>query len=235
MVREPAPANSDPSTAEPASTPTASQVVSAPLRRGPGTYDRNQTTEQRRDLQRRQLLDAAAHVFARDGFAKASVAQILETSALSRGTFYRHFRDLRDAFAAVQEDAARVLVERIEAAFQSRSEPPEQMRAAITAYLELLREHADLARVFHREARISGAEHARLRRDNIERIVALFKRGLEAALERGLVRHMPDELTLYALVTAIEGVGMRYLEERREHEAVEAAAVLERLCFKAIE
>src|SRR5512140_2670248 len=70
-------------------------------RRGPGSYDRHMSPTERRNEQRRTLVDAAAHVFARDGYANGSVASILEVSGLSRGTFYRHFRDLREAFLAV--------------------------------------------------------------------------------------------------------------------------------------
>ena len=202
-------------------------------RRGPGSYDRRLSPEERREEQRRTLVDAAAHVFSRDGYASGSVASILQASGLSRGTFYRHFRDLREVFLAVQARAADVLLDRIESAFVAETEPPEKMRASVAAYLTLVAERGDLSRVFHREALLSGKEYGELRRQNLARIEQLFKDGLRRAMERGFVRRMPQDLTIYAVIVAIEGVALRYLEEHREHELGEALEPLLRLCARA--
>lgn len=202
-------------------------------RRGPGSYDRRMSPEQRRDEQKLTLVDAAAHVFARDGYASASVASILDASGLSRGTFYRHFRDLREVFLAAQERAAEVLLTRIESAFGGASEPPEKMRASVAAYLTLCAERGDLSRVFHREALVSGQEYGELRRQNLERIQSFFRDGLALALDHGLLKRMPEDLTIYAVIVAIEGVALRYLQEHREHEIGEALEPLLRLCARA--
>jgi AcrR family transcriptional regulator len=203
-----------------------------PTRRGPGTYDRTQTTEERREEQRRSLVSAAARVFARDGLAKASVAAILDESGLSRGTFYRHFRDIEEVFGAVQREAASVLYERLLAAYESHDGPVDRMRAAIRAYLTLLSERSDLSWAFLREARVSGDQYVALRRNILDKTVALFQRGGRDAVERGIIDAVPDDLMVYAMVVAIEGVGMRYLEDGRAEDALEAAPVLEELCFK---
>lgn len=202
-------------------------------RRGPGSYDRSLSPEARRDEQRRTLVEAAAHVFARDGYVHASVASILDASGLSRGTFYRHFHDLREAFFAVQEDAAQGLFTRVEAAFHSTDDPVEKLRACIRAYLELCAEFGDLSRVLHRESMTSDGDSAALRRRNQRRAADLFKSGLEVAVRRGLVRKVPDELTIFAVTGAIETVALRYLEEEREHDLLEALEPLVRLSLRA--
>lgn len=202
-------------------------------RLGPGSYDRRMSPAERRDEQRRTLVDAAAHVFARDGYANGSVASILEVSGLSRGTFYRHFRDLREAFLAVQESGAELLFERIDTANRAHSAPQDKMRASITAYLQVCADFGDLSRVFHREAITNGKEYATLRKRNLERLHALFREGLALALAQGHVRRMPDDLTIYAIIVAIEGVALRYLEEHREQEILEAVDPLLRLAQHA--
>jgi AcrR family transcriptional regulator len=203
-----------------------------PGRRGPGTYDRTQTTEERREEQRRSLVAAAARVFARDGLAKASVAAILDESGLSRGTFYRHFRDLQEVFGAVQREAATVLYDRLLMAYESHDNPIERLRATIRAYLTLLSERSDLSWAFHREARVSGDQYVALRRNILDKTVALFQHGGRDALAQGIIESVPDDLMVYAMVVAIEGLGMRYLEDGRAEDALEAAPVLEALCFK---
>jgi len=214
------------------SYPAPSSSFEKRPRRGPGSYNRSLSPQERRDEQRRTLVEAAAHVFARDGYVNASVASILDASGLSRGTFYRHFHDLQQVFFAVQEDAARVLFSRLEMAFLSANDPAEKLRACIRAYLELCAEYGDLSRVLHRES-MSNGKSALLHRKNIQRVADLFRDGLELAKRTSLVRRIPDDLTVLAVIGAIEAVALRYLEEEREHDVLEALDPLVRLGLRA--
>ena len=219
----------------PASLLTADEVMPVLAERhGPGTYDRKKSPEERWDEQKKKLLVAAAHVFSRDGYANASVASILEHSGLSRGTFYRHFRDLGDVFLTVREEASKLLYEAIEARIKDEHDPPTMLRAGITTFLQLLAEHGDLARVFLREGRAMGqGRGAAVRQQAILHFVALIRSGLGVALERGLLSRLPGEITVYALVVAMEGVAVRYVEAHEEARAVEAAPELIDLCFRS--
>lgn len=55
---------------------------------------------------RRAILNAALAVFARDGYARASIDAIAETAGVSTRTIYNHFTDKAGVFAAVVEDSA---------------------------------------------------------------------------------------------------------------------------------
>ena len=202
-------------------------------RRGPGTYDRTKTPEQRWAEQRRRLLLGAAHVLARDGVGGASVAAVLQESGLSRGTFYRHFSDLSDAFHAVRREAALLLFKAIDREIEDKADPAERLRAGITAYLDLIGEHGDLARAFLSEPRTNGEPREELHRMVIDRFVGMIKTGLTQAVEQGRLPKMPDDVTIYAMVFAVEGVGLRYLKAGNEANAVEAAPRLVELCLKA--
>jgi AcrR family transcriptional regulator len=62
--------------------------------------------EERRQATRRRLLDAAAAVFARRGFAAASVDEIAREAGYSTGAIYWHFAGKDDLFLAMAEDFA---------------------------------------------------------------------------------------------------------------------------------
>lgn len=55
---------------------------------------------------RRAILDGALDVFARDGYARASIDAIAATADVSTRTVYNHFTDKAGLFAAVVEDSA---------------------------------------------------------------------------------------------------------------------------------
>ena len=57
---------------------------------------------------RKQLVDAARRIFARDGFELARLEDIAAAAGKTRGAFYAHFHDKEDVFFAIfEEDMAR--------------------------------------------------------------------------------------------------------------------------------
>jgi AcrR family transcriptional regulator len=56
---------------------------------------------------RRDLLEAARHIFARDGFEMARLEDIAATAGKTRGAFYANFRDKEDVFFALFEETLR--------------------------------------------------------------------------------------------------------------------------------
>ena len=55
---------------------------------------------------RRQVLDGAFKVFARDGYSRASIDAIAAAAGVSSRTIYNHFRDKADLFKAVIVESA---------------------------------------------------------------------------------------------------------------------------------
>ena len=64
-------------------------------------------TRARADARRRQILDAALGCFARRGFHKTTMQDVVEHSGLSPGSIYCHFSGKRDIIVAVVEERHR--------------------------------------------------------------------------------------------------------------------------------
>jgi AcrR family transcriptional regulator len=60
--------------------------------------------QQRAHATRKQLVDAAREIFARDGFELARLEDIAAAAGKTRGAFYAHFRDKEDVFFAIFEE-----------------------------------------------------------------------------------------------------------------------------------
>lgn len=200
---------------------------------GRGKYDRAQSAEERQDEQRQRLLVAAAHVFATRGYAQATVESIVAEAGMSRRTFYAHFADVKGAMLALFDEASRVAFAFIEAHVRALADPEEKLRAGIVAFLALLGEHGDLARVLFREVWAVGPEHQVRRQAALTRYGGLLFEGVAEAYANKVAARPPDELTIHALVAAIEAVGMRYVERGEEKRAVEAADLLVELVVRA--
>jgi len=62
------------------------------------------TPARRREMTRRHLLDAAAVVFARDGFHGASLDDVASAAGFTKGAVYSNFKSKEDLFLAVLDD-----------------------------------------------------------------------------------------------------------------------------------
>jgi AcrR family transcriptional regulator len=60
--------------------------------------------DERRELTRAQLLDAAERIFARDGYRGASVEAIAEEAGYSHGAIYSNFKGKEDLFLVLVEE-----------------------------------------------------------------------------------------------------------------------------------
>jgi AcrR family transcriptional regulator len=202
----------------------AGRRVAPPL--GPGRYDRNRPLGERQREQKERLLLAAADVFGREGYANASVAKIIERAGVGRQTFYDHFGNVEEVLFELHDYAAARARKAVERAVAEVAAPADRLRAGLSAWLGCLAQDAPFARVAFRQLRAAGREgEARIERA-VERWVEVLRRGAAEAHRQEIIRSVPDELTLYALASAILAVGERFLARREETRIQEAVPVL---------
>ncbi len=96
---------------------------------------------------RAALLDAARQMFARDGYAAARTAEIVERAGMTRGALYHHFADKHALFDAVVEGIAEGVVGRIDAAATDAPDPLAALKRGSHAWLDAMAE-PDLHRLF---------------------------------------------------------------------------------------
>lgn len=196
-----------------------------------GKYDRAQPAKERKQAQRDALLDAATVVFAKSGFARASVEAIVQKAGMSRRTFYAHFGDLRDVLRHVHDRAANLAFSLISQRLAEISHPLERIRTGIGLYLGAIATNPDAARVVFRVA--AGPEHEPRHARESQRYADLLLASLREAHAKGLIPQPPDETIAYAVTTGIEGVALRCLAQKRPEAAVEAAPAMVALVFQA--
>jgi AcrR family transcriptional regulator len=198
-----------------------------------GKYDRSQSPEDRARQQRRRLYEAATRVFAKRGFANTTVDHVVAEAGTSRRTFYEHFDDLKDVLLKLHDRSANASYRLIEAAVLAKHHPNEQLRSGVEAFLGLIAHFGDEARVLFREVRAAGPEHEVRREVLLSRFAALFFQGVARAHALGIATKPPDELRIFALVAAMEAIGMRYVERREQARALEAVDPLVDMVIRA--
>jgi len=85
---------------------------------------------------RQRLLLAAVDVFARDGYAGASVDEITEHAGYSRGAFYANFQNKDDLFLAMLEMQMEAVIAAATGIINSATEPAAKIALLKKVYIE---------------------------------------------------------------------------------------------------
>jgi AcrR family transcriptional regulator len=107
----------------------------------------HKTPEQRS----REVLEAAAVVFAEDGFRGAEMDRIAECAGAGKGTLYRCFPGKEALFMATVEKALDDLTQYVNEAVDSLEDPLEQLRLGIHRYLEFFECNPETVELFIQE------------------------------------------------------------------------------------
>ena len=99
---------------------------------------------------RARLMDAAARLFARDGFEAASVNEIARVADVANGTFYVHFRDKEEIAAAVAFAVATHVVGQLDTAMTDVDDAVERVSLATRRFVELASSQPDWGRALFR-------------------------------------------------------------------------------------
>jgi AcrR family transcriptional regulator len=84
-----------------------------------------------------RLMDAAASVFARDGFEAASINEIARTAKLANGTFYVYFKDKEEIAQAVTFRIASDITQKLDEAMAGVTDAMERTSYATRRFIDI--------------------------------------------------------------------------------------------------
>ena len=96
--------------------------------------------EQRREQRREQLLAAAFELFARDGYANASIEQICQTAYVGNKAFYDLFDSKEDCYIALLRQVSERIEEQVAQAMRESEDADEEetVRRLLSAFAHTL-------------------------------------------------------------------------------------------------
>ena len=154
---------------------------------------------------RRELLDAAVAVFARNGFHASRVADIAEEAGVAHGLLYHYFRSKEEVLETIVRETWERLLADVERIEESGGPLDEQLRRFARTYLGSWLVAPDLVRVLVREVGRSPALAARV--GELAGVFVALRRMIESARERGEVRASCDaRLAAWIVYGALEEI-----------------------------
>ena len=194
------------------------------------------TPEEVAASQRARILEAMREAIQEQGFADASIADVIKRAGVSRKTFYAQFADKEDCFLEIYGERMGRLQALARDAFDAQDEWVPALRAGLTALLNALAYEPPVARLCFVDVLAAGPRAAERRNEamrDLERILELGRGddrmppralgrsmvgGLGEVLYQEIVADRAEQLPsmlpelMYALVLPFEG------REAAEHE-----------------
>lgn len=158
-----------------------------------GRWDRSLSPHERREEQRRRLLDVAHAILRKSGFEAVTVDAVTEAAEVGRQSFYAHFDGRAELLLALHHELARTLFAGFDLAVRGGRGSNEVVFAALDQLIAFVRADRDRACFVLRDApRLGQRHHAVLR--------PLFE-ALASMLVLGSLQSRPlDDFTAHLLI-----------------------------------
>jgi AcrR family transcriptional regulator len=198
----------------------ASDVWPAPrvsLPRGPHGLPRDVVERSQRSRLEVALVDAVA----RKGYVATTVADIIAGAGVSRTTFYQQFKDKEDCFLYAYRAGADAQFRKVVEAVESATEPLEQLRRNVRAYLGALVDFPACARAFLLEVAAAGPRALAIKDEVEQRYVDLLRKLHGRFQERSAELPEPPVEVFRAAVAAVDDMVVRRTREGRVADLIE--------------
>ena len=183
---------------------------------------------------RERILRAALEVFARKGYHRAVVDDIVRASETSKGAVYHHFPNKEAIFLALVDDFAARLADALARAIAGSHGALGKVEAALRAGLETFARNRDLARLLLLEALSLGPAYETKRTEIHERFAALIGGYLDQAVEEGAIPKLDTRVATLAWLGAVNEVVIQWLSRGEPDLLTEAVPTLTPMLLRSI-
>ncbi len=170
------------------------------------------------DARRTQILEAAARVFARRGFERATITEIAKAAHLAEGSLYNYFRSKEELLIHIPQQLVRPTLSSLQleqiGASKDLAEVERVLVSVAGAAVERMRAHARFLRVFTSALPyLSPAAREKYMRMFPTHVHGILERFLRDGKRRGLFRRglnpaiaarcLPGMLTFFVLIQEV--------------------------------
>jgi AcrR family transcriptional regulator len=165
------------------------------------------------------VLRHAKRIFARKGYHRTNVADIISRARIARGTFYLYFQNKRDLFEELLEQVLGEMRHRIQRlrVGPGEPEPVEQLRTNLRRVLSFVLAERELTDILLNHSMGFDRELDLRIDDFYEKVADQIQRSLDLGIQMNLVRKCNTRAVAYCILGGIkEVVGQLSRNRRRD-------------------
>lgn len=156
-----------------------------------------------KEQRRTDILNAALKVFAKNGFDRATIAEIAEIAGIGKGTVYEYFKSKKELF----EDMIRYNVEtynkKVQDAVTKGNSVQEKLINFSVAHSEFMKEHIDILRMLPQPHMMSEEMKQHMIQEK-HKIFKLIEDLIQEGIESGsFKKNLDKEITAFCIIGAV--------------------------------
>jgi TetR/AcrR family transcriptional regulator, fatty acid metabolism regulator protein len=160
-----------------------------------------------------EILDAARKIFAKKGFADATMDEIAAACGLAKGTLYLYFKSKRDLYLRTLQHGTTELLERVTASLEGVTGVRARLRAIVATRVEYAEENRDFIKIYLTEF-INVTHPASINkdfRDVHSKLAHGIERVLRDAVEHREIQRLDFETIAFTIQDMIRSLTTRRL------------------------
>ena len=161
-----------------------------------------------RTERRAQVLRHAKRIFARKGYHRTNVADIISRARIARGTFYLYFQNKKDLFEELLEQVVselRTRILRLKVGPEERN-PVEQLRDNLRRVVTFVLQERELTDILLNHSMGFDRELDAKIREFYDRIAEMIQRSLDLGIQMQLVRQCDTRAVSFCILGGIKEV-----------------------------
>jgi AcrR family transcriptional regulator len=169
---------------------------------------------------RREILKAAAAVFAANGFHRSLMDQVAKKAGIGKGTIYRYFPGKEDLYFSILDQAVADLLECLSRDIKGKASPEQKLRRMISDMADLFLNNRNLLKLVHEiEKSELRKRHKKVHSQN-HKIIGLISRVIKEGMEAGEFKRGDPKL-LAAQIAMMMQVSVMGFPERGKGRLVD--------------
>ena len=185
-------------------------------------------------MRQRQILDVAAEVFSKKGFARTQVDEIANLAGLGKGTVYRYFKDKKNLFLSVADKGIENLKDLVLEAMAKEKEPLDKIKKAIEAYLKFFEDNSCLIGILiHEQSEFQKRIQKRYfdrYYEHINKMEEVFRKGIA----KGQIKKIDVRGAIGILTNMLNGLVYMWQIEGRKYPIIEKLPMFVKIYFTGI-
>ncbi len=154
----------------------------------------------RSEATQERIIAVARDIFAREGFAGASLAEIVKKASVTTGAIYHHYGDKRGLFKAVAESLEQEILDEV-GKVPPKSDPWEAFESGISATLEICA-RPDIQRIVFQEAP-AAVGLAEWRETEVQYAFGVMRAAIGELSATGVINEPDADITTQIVLGAI--------------------------------
>ncbi|TAL31525.1 MAG: TetR/AcrR family transcriptional regulator [Spirochaetes bacterium] len=163
------------------------------------------------DSKKRQIFDAALHVFAMEGFQKATIDDIAALSGVGKGSVYRYFKSKDDLLEQLLAEKYREIGSQISIIFTRGTDILVQIQEAIEFWVKYVESNQNVYRLIHSEAMLHSSGKRDIFFGFLASSLPMIKERIVAINQEKRLKTTNFYTVFYGILGFIDGVVQKWL------------------------